>query len=68
MYDQLLFTFGHLQAACPSLWPADFHPWAAIFLADYLRGFMTEPVFLQMFPQVSSDYLSLAQCIVENTK
>jgi hypothetical protein len=65
MYDQLVFIFGHLQETCGPLWPDSFHPWAAIFLADYVRGLITETQFLQLFPMVNSDYIPLGQCIVD---
>lgn len=68
MYDQLIFAMGHVQAACEVFWPLDgfFHPWAAIFIADWLRGLATDAQLLQWLPLVNSEYSDLAQCIVDS--
>ena len=67
-YDQLLFFIGQLQAACLPLWPEVFHPWPAIFMADYLRGTLAAADFLQMFSLPGNDYITLGECIVETVE
>jgi len=67
-YDVLLFAFGHLQEVCAVYWPADFHPWSAIFLADYLRGTLPVSDFLATFSMAGSDYIALGECILEQRK
>jgi len=64
MYSVLLFSIGHLQQTCAAHWPEQMHPWAAIFLADYLRGYIEAQEFMRLFAMVNSDYIELAACIV----
>ena len=66
MYDTLLFAVGHLQAVCT--WPEMFHPWAAVFLADYLRGTISPEEFMVWMTYLGEDYPSLGQCILEQKK
>ena len=64
-YDTLLMLFGILRTACDAFWPTSMHPWAAIFLADFIRGDLPMADFMRLFSLVDSDYRALAQCIVE---
>ncbi len=67
-YDQLVFAMGHLSTVCAEFWPAEgyFHPWGAIFIADWLRGYATDAQLAQLLPMIKSDYMGLAQCIVDS--
>ena len=65
-YEQLIFLLGHLSVVCSEFWPADgtFYPWAAIFIADWVRGIASDAQLMEMLPIVKSDYMDLAKCIV----
>ena len=70
MYDSLLMVLGSFQLDC---WQADAHimPWPAIFMADWVRGLIDTPMFLEMMgymagsPLGDKSYLEVAQCMVD---
>jgi hypothetical protein len=68
MYDQLNFLLGQYQQVC---WAADMAilPWGAIFMADFARGIIEAPLFLEMMGYIGqigeNDYAVIGQCIVD---
>ncbi|NIV31654.1 MAG: hypothetical protein GWN58_19845, partial [Anaerolineae bacterium] len=67
MYDQLYFLLSWLQPMC---WEADMPmlPWAAIAMADFVRGITTAADF-QAFMNIIGvvdgyNYSEIAQCVV----
>ncbi len=71
MYDQLYFILSSLQPMC---WPADMPmlPWAAISLADYVRGIISAAEFQAFMNYIGVvdgyNYGEIASCVVDAGK
>lgn len=66
MYDQLYFILSSLQPLC---WDPNMPmlPWAAISLADYVRGIITPEDFTAMMNLIGVvdgwNYSEIAECV-----
>lgn len=67
MYDQLYFILSSLQPMCwdPSM---PMLPWAAISLADFVRGYITPEQFMEMMNLIGLvgeyDYAKIGECVL----
>lgn len=61
-YDTMLMIFGQLETSC--VMPEVFLPWPAIFMADWVRGDLTNAQFIEMMTYAGPLYEALANCVV----